>query len=44
VEAGHDQSEGIAGLMAAAGLTQEWPAKADLAGIRRAVAARKMPP
>jgi release factor glutamine methyltransferase len=43
VEAGHDQSEDIAGLMAAAGLTQERPAKADLAGIRRAVAARKMP-
>lgn len=44
VEAGHDQSGEIAGLMAAAGLTQERPAKADLAGIRRAVAARKMPP
>ena len=43
VEAGHDQSEDIAGLMAAAGLTQERPAKADLAGIRRALAARKMP-
>ena len=43
VEAGHDQSGDIAGLMAAAGLTQERPAKADLAGIRRAVAARKMP-
>jgi release factor glutamine methyltransferase len=44
VEAGHDQSGDIAGLMAAAGLTLERPAKADLAGIRRAVAARKMPP
>ena len=44
VEAGHNQSGDIAGLMAAAGLTQERPAKADLAGIRRAVAARKMPP
>ena len=43
VEAGHDQSGDIAGLMAAAGLTLERPAKADLAGIRRAVAARKMP-
>ena len=43
VEAGHDQSDDIAGLMAAAGLTQERPAKADLAGIRRAVAGRKMP-
>ena len=30
-------------LMAAAGLTHERPAKADLAGIRRAVAGRKMP-
>ncbi|WP_213742445.1 peptide chain release factor N(5)-glutamine methyltransferase [Bradyrhizobium sp. dw_411] len=44
VEAGHDQSGDIGELMAAAGLTQERPAKADLAGIRRAVAARKMPP
>ena len=44
VEAGHNQSGDIAGLMEAAGLTQERPAKADLAGIRRAVAARKMPP
>jgi release factor glutamine methyltransferase len=43
VEAGHDQSGDIAGLMAAAGLTQERPAKVDLAGIRRAVAARKLP-
>jgi release factor glutamine methyltransferase len=44
VEAGHDQSGDIAELMAAAGLTQDRPAKADLAGICRAVAARKMPP
>jgi release factor glutamine methyltransferase len=44
VEAGHDQSGDIAELMAAAGLTQDRPDKADLAGIRRAVAARKMPP
>jgi release factor glutamine methyltransferase len=43
VEAGHDQSRDIAGLMTAAGLTQDRPAKADLAGIRRAVAARKLP-
>ena len=43
VEAGHDQSGDIAGLMTAAGLTQERPAKADLAGIRRAVAGRKLP-
>jgi len=43
VEAGHDQSRDIAGLMTAAGLTQDRPAKADLSGIRRAVAARKLP-
>ena len=44
VEAGHDQSAAIQGLMAAAGLTPERPAKADLAGILRAVAGRKLPP
>lgn len=44
VEAGHDQSGDIGGLMTAAGLTQEKPPKADLAGIRRAVAGRKLPP
>jgi release factor glutamine methyltransferase len=44
VEAGHDQSAAIQGLMAAAGLTLERPAKADLAGILRAVAGRKLPP
>jgi release factor glutamine methyltransferase len=44
VEAGHDQSGDIQGLMTAAGLTLERPPKADLAGIRRAVAGRKMPP
>jgi release factor glutamine methyltransferase len=44
VEAGHDQSGDIEGLMTAAGLTRERPPKADLAGIRRAVAGRKMPP
>jgi release factor glutamine methyltransferase len=44
VEAGHDQSGDIEGLMTAAGLTLERPPKADLAGIRRAVAGRKMPP
>jgi release factor glutamine methyltransferase len=44
VEAGHDQSGDIEGLMMAAGLTRERPPKADLAGIRRAVAGRKMPP
>jgi release factor glutamine methyltransferase len=44
VEAGHDQSAAIQGLMAAAGLTPQQPAKADLAGIPRAVAGRKLPP
>jgi release factor glutamine methyltransferase len=44
VEAGLGQSGDIGGLMTAAGLTLEQPAKADLAGIRRAVGSRKMPP
>jgi release factor glutamine methyltransferase len=43
VEAGHGQSGAIEGLMTAAGLTHERPAKADLAGIWRAVAGRKAP-
>ena len=43
VEAGHGQSGDILGLMTAAGLTLERPPKADLAGIRRAVAGRKLP-
>jgi release factor glutamine methyltransferase len=44
VEAGHGQSGEIQGLIDAAGLTCERPPKADLAGIRRAVAGRKNPP
>jgi release factor glutamine methyltransferase len=44
VEAGLGQSRDIGELMTAAGLTLERPAKADLAGIRRAVGSRKMPP
>jgi release factor glutamine methyltransferase len=44
VEAGHGQSGEIQGLIDAAGLTCEQPPKADLAGIRRAVAGRKKPP
>jgi release factor glutamine methyltransferase len=44
VEVGHDQSAQVEGLMTAAGLMCERPAKADLAGIRRAVAGRKLPP
>jgi release factor glutamine methyltransferase len=44
VEAGRGQSGDIQGLMMAEGLTLERPAKADLAGIPRAVAGRKLPP
>jgi len=44
VEAGQGQSGDIQGLMTAAGLTLPVPPKADLAGIRRAVAGRKLPP
>jgi release factor glutamine methyltransferase len=44
VEVGHDQSDEIQGLMTAAGLMLDRPPKADLAGIRRAVGGRKMPP
>jgi release factor glutamine methyltransferase len=44
VEAGHGQSGDIQGLIDAAGLTCKRPPKADLAGIRRAVAGRKKPP
>jgi release factor glutamine methyltransferase len=43
VEVGQGQSGEVQGLMTAAGLMQARPAKADLAGIRRAVAGRKMP-
>ena len=44
VEAGHGQTSAIGELMTAAGLTQQRPAKADLAGVLRAVAGRKLPP
>ena len=44
VEVGQGQSEEIEGLMTAAGLTHPVAPKADLAGIRRAVAGRKLPP
>jgi release factor glutamine methyltransferase len=44
VEAGIGQSADIEGLMAAAGLTLEQPAKADLSGILRAAGGRKPPP
>jgi release factor glutamine methyltransferase len=43
VEAGRGQSSDIEGLMTAAGLTLAGPPRADLAGILRAVAARKLP-
>ena len=43
VEVGHDQSGHVEGLMTAAGLMLEGPAKVDLAGIRRAIAGRKGP-
>jgi release factor glutamine methyltransferase len=43
VEVGQGQSGDIQKLMTAAGLTLERPPKADLAGIRRAVAGRKLP-
>jgi release factor glutamine methyltransferase len=44
VEAGQGQTGDIEALMTAAGLTRENAPKADLGGILRAVAARKMPP
>jgi release factor glutamine methyltransferase len=44
VEAGQGQSEDIQGLMAATGLMLPASVKADLAGIHRAVAGRKLPP
>ena len=43
VEAGLGQSDPVQGLMTAAGLMPERPAKADLAGVPRAVAGRKAP-
>jgi release factor glutamine methyltransferase len=44
VEVGEGQSADVERLMTSAGLTLEGPPKADLAGIRRAVAGRKPPP
>jgi release factor glutamine methyltransferase len=44
VEAGLGQSAEIQGLMTAAGLTLERPARADLSGILRAAGGRKLPP
>jgi len=43
VESGQGQTGQIEDLMTAAGLTAESPPRADLAGIPRAVAGRKMP-
>jgi release factor glutamine methyltransferase len=44
VEAGLGQSGDIEGLMTAAGLISQPSVRADLAGIRRAVGSRKLPP
>ena len=44
VEVGHGQSGYVEGMMTAAGLILDKPAKADLAGIHRAAAGRKVPP
>jgi release factor glutamine methyltransferase len=44
VEVGEGQSADVERLMTSAGLTLEGPPKADLAGVRRAVAGRKPPP
>jgi release factor glutamine methyltransferase len=44
VEAGRDQVMGITGLMIEAGLTKTAEPRADLGGILRAVAGRKLPP
>jgi len=44
VEVGQGQTEEVEGLMTAAGLTPQRPPKADLAGIRRALAGRKLLP
>jgi release factor glutamine methyltransferase len=43
VEVGQGQDSDVGALMTAAGLTQQEPARADLAGIRRAVAGLKKP-
>jgi release factor glutamine methyltransferase len=44
LEAGQGQSADIEALMKAAGLMTAWSIKADLAGVRRAVAGQKLPP
>jgi release factor glutamine methyltransferase len=43
VEVGHDQSDDVARLMLAAGLTLSGPARTDLAGIRRVVSGHRSP-
>ncbi|MDP3691264.1 peptide chain release factor N(5)-glutamine methyltransferase [Bradyrhizobium sp.] len=43
VEVGQGQHDDVRGLMMAAGLAPDGPAKADLAGIRRAVSCRRKP-
>ena len=44
VEVGQGQTDDVRGLMRRQGWRPRGPPKADLAGIRRAVAGRKMPP
>ena len=44
VEVGHGQSAAVQRLMTAAGLRLERPPRADLGGIPRAVAGRRLPP
>jgi len=44
VEAGHGQIKSITGLMSEAGLTTTTEPRADLGGILRTVAGRKLPP
>jgi len=43
VEIGHGQSGDVEALMTAAGLSPTGPPRADLAGIPRAVSARRLP-
>lgn len=43
VEVGHDQSEDVASILNAAGLTGDGPPMLDLGGTARAVMARKLP-
>jgi release factor glutamine methyltransferase len=44
LEVGHDQSSDVEALLTMAGLSVAGAARADLAGIRRAVMGRNLPP